>query len=63
MGWMVADAGPAKAIISTMTKATVNIKVVRLINANLLLDSAAAGCTTGSPRLIEYPSLPIGTWF
>jgi hypothetical protein len=32
-GWMVAKAGPASAIISAMTNATVTIKMMRLISA------------------------------
>jgi hypothetical protein len=33
MGWMVAEAGPASAIMSAMTNATVTIKTMRFMNA------------------------------
>ena len=35
-GWMVAKAGPASAIISAMTNATVTMKMMRFINATSL---------------------------
>jgi hypothetical protein len=41
-GWMVAEAGPATAIIAAITNATVTIKTMRFIGATSLLGLSAS---------------------